>query len=87
MKNCEDICLCIKERFKDKGDDQILKMQKILSKKIKKNKLPLIVFRSKSGGAHVFLFVKEEIINAIDFVFSVWGDSKKKIKLGKDFGK
>ena len=34
---------------------------KELIKKIKKNKLPLIVFRSKSGGAHIFLFVKEEI--------------------------
>ena len=32
---------------------------KELIDKIKLNKLPLVVFRSKSGGAHVFLFTKE----------------------------
>ena len=32
---------------------------KELIDKIKINKLPLVVFRSKSGGAHVFLFTKE----------------------------
>ena len=32
-----------------------------LIKKIREKELPLIVFRSKSGGAHVFLFVKEFI--------------------------
>ena len=30
-------------------------------------------------------YTKEEIINAIDFVFSVWGDSKKKIKFDDKF--
>ena len=29
--------------------------------KIKKMNLPLIVFRSKSGGAHVYMFVKEPL--------------------------
>ena len=32
-----------------------------LIKSIRSNKLPLIVCRSKSGGAHVFLFTKENI--------------------------
>ena len=32
---------------------------KALIKKIKENNFPLIVFRSKSGGAHVFLFTSE----------------------------
>ena len=32
-----------------------------LIKSIRNNKLPLIVCRSKSGGAHVFLFTKENI--------------------------
>jgi len=32
-----------------------------LKKKIKRLKLPLIICRSKSGGAHCFLFVKEKI--------------------------
>lgn len=33
----------------------------LLVKKIRRLELPLIVFRSKSGGAHVFLFTKEPI--------------------------
>ena len=32
---------------------------KKLIQKIKKQNLPMVVFRSKSGGAHVFIFVKE----------------------------
>ena len=32
---------------------------KKLIDKIKKQNLPMVVFRSKSGGAHVFIFVKE----------------------------
>ena len=32
-----------------------------LIKSVRSNKLPLIVCRSKSGGAHVFLFTKENI--------------------------
>jgi len=32
---------------------------KKLIQKIHKNNLPMVVFRSKSGGAHVFIFVKE----------------------------
>jgi hypothetical protein len=32
---------------------------KKLIQKIQKHNLPIVVFRSKSGGAHVFLFVKE----------------------------
>ena len=57
---------------------------KELLKKIKKNKLPLIVFRSKSGGAHCFLFVKEEI-SAVDMreyltnAASVLGQAGKEI--------
>jgi len=38
---------------------------KELIDKIKLNKLPLIVFRSKSGGAHVFLFTNEFIPAAL----------------------
>ena len=38
---------------------------KELIDKIKLNKLPLVVFRSKSGGAHVFLFTKEFIPAAL----------------------
>ena len=34
---------------------------KELAQKINSKKLPLIVFRSKSGGAHIFIFVKESI--------------------------
>jgi len=30
-----------------------------LIKKIREEQLPLIVFRSKSGGAHVYCFIKE----------------------------
>ena len=40
--------------------------------KIKKMNLPLIVFRSKSGGAHVYMFVKEPLSAA---------DMQKHIKL------
>ena len=32
-----------------------------LNIQIQKHKLPFIIFRSKSGGAHVYLFFKEEI--------------------------
>jgi hypothetical protein len=35
-----------------------------LVKKIKSLELPLVVCRSKSGGAHVFLFTKEPIAAA-----------------------
>ena len=38
---------------------------KELIDKIKLNKLPLVVFRSKSGGAHVFLFAEEFIPAAL----------------------
>ena len=34
---------------------------KELVQKINSKKLPLIVFRSKSGGAHIFIFVKESV--------------------------
>lgn len=39
-------------------DDYTLNHKELI-KQIRNNKLPLIVFRSKSGGAHVFLFMKE----------------------------
>lgn len=45
--------------------DQYPLDHKKLIEKIKKNDLPLVVCRSKSGGAHCFLFVKEAIA-AID---------------------
>ena len=32
-----------------------------LSKKLSKHKLPLVVCRSKSGGAHIFLFIEEPV--------------------------
>jgi len=38
---------------------------KELIDKIKLNKLPLVVFRSKSGGAHVFLFTEEFVPAAL----------------------
>jgi hypothetical protein len=41
--------------------DQYNLNHKDLITKIRNLKLPLIVFRSKSGGAHVFLFTKEFI--------------------------
>ena len=41
--------------------DQYNLEHKSLIQKIRSLKLPLIVFRSKSGGAHVFLFAKEFI--------------------------
>jgi len=41
--------------------DQYNLEHKNLIQKIRSLKLPLIVFRSKSGGAHVFLFTKEFI--------------------------
>lgn len=34
---------------------------KLVVKKIQQNKLPLVVCRSKSGGAHVFIFFKEPV--------------------------
>jgi|TARA_R100001244_G_scaffold57581_1_gene48784 hypothetical protein len=35
---------------------------KVLIKKIVENKIPLVVCKSKSGGAHVFLFVSEPVL-------------------------
>ena len=52
--------------------DQYPLDHKALVKKIRKLELPLILFRSKSGGAHVFLFSKEPISAA---------DMQKNLKL------
>jgi hypothetical protein len=52
--------------------DQYPLDHKALVKKIRRLELPLIVFRSKSGGAHVFLFSKEPISAA---------DMQKNLKL------
>ena len=35
---------------------------KILIKKIVEKKIPLVVCKSKSGGAHIFLFVREPVL-------------------------
>ena len=45
--------------------DQYNLNHKELIQKIRSLKLPLIVFRSKSGGAHIFLFTKEFISAAL----------------------
>jgi hypothetical protein len=52
--------------------DQYPLDHKALVKKIRRLELPLIVFRSKSGGAHVFMFSKEPISAA---------DMQKNLKL------
>ena len=55
-----------------------------LIKKIRENKFPLIVFRSKSGGAHVYCFVKQFVAaslmrNKLQLMASALGYAKAEI--------
>ena len=76
--------------------DQYPLDHKVLIKKIRKTKLPLVVCRSKSGGAHCFLFCSEwidakEMQRALRHIAAAlgYGDSEifpKQVKLHLDRG-